>query len=80
MSSSVRARGAGIAWTGVRRATAILAGAFVLAMTSGPLGAAPTSARTFDSSRSEAMVLQPASQGFACAMKRVLADRWLPCR
>jgi hypothetical protein len=59
---------------------AILAGAFVLAITSGPLAAAPSVARTAEFTHRGSMVQQSLSPGYACAMKRALAGRWLACR
>lgn len=42
--------------------------------------AVPASARTFGFNSTGSMVQQPLSPGFACAMRRAMLNRRIPCR
>lgn len=77
--SSILLHRAHVRTVALRRAMAILAGALVCAMAFTPLSVAPTSARTFDISPNGSLVLNPLPPQFACAMKRVLANRQVAC-
>lgn len=42
--------------------------------------AVPASARTFHFNSTGSMVQQPLAPGFACALRRAMLDRGIPCR
>jgi hypothetical protein len=42
--------------------------------------AAPASARTFDFNATGSMIQQPLPPEFACAMRRAITDRRIPCK
>jgi hypothetical protein len=42
--------------------------------------AGPASARTFDFNSTGSIVQRPLPPGYACAMRRALLDRQIPCR
>lgn len=60
------------------RAGGALAVALTMLAISGT--AVPASARTFDFNATGSMVQQPLPPGFACAMRRAMLDRRIPCR